>query len=306
MWLSPNDEYDLAMRWKENADEKARNDLVNSHLRFVIKIASGYRNYGIPVEDLVGEGSLGAMNATKKFDPEKGFRFATYAMWWIRAAITDHIIKQKSMVKMGTSGDEKKLFFALPKTINQMGIDNPGDPHQAQIIAENLGVQKESVIRMVARLGGDCALDSPVNGHDGDGASFHDFTPDTDAVNAEEMIDDRQTLSTYRGVYVRALDTLETRERDIFEKRNPLEGESQTLEEVGEGYGISRERVRQIEAKARIRVMLEIDRIIDEEDLPYDYVTPPDVLEKELFKKKKKRGPTPSSGAGCQFLEAHP
>jgi len=247
--LEPQQEYMLAKRWREHQDSDAAHKLVTSHLRLVAKIAMGYRGYGLPIGEVVSEGNVGLMQAVKRFEPEKGFRLATYAMWWIRAAIQEYILRSWSLVKMGTTANQKKLFFNLRKAKSQISALEEGDlrPEHVATIATKLGVSQQEVIDMNRRLGGDASLNSPLRS-DGE-AEWQDWLVDDSAPSQETVLAEHEEsdnrLSALRG----ALDVLNERERRIFEARR-LRDEPLTLEQLSEEFGVSRERVRQIEVRA--------------------------------------------------------
>jgi RNA polymerase sigma-32 factor len=247
--LEPQEEYMLAKRWREHQDTEAAHKLVTSHLRLVAKIAMGYRGYGLPIGDVIAEGNIGLMHAVKRFEPERGFRLATYAMWWIRASIQEYILRSWSLVKMGTTAAQKKLFFNLRRIKGQIEALEEGDlkPEQVQDIAHKLGVPEEEVVNMNRRLSSpDSSLNAPLGAESE--AEWQDWladdTPDQESVLADsEEKEERQTLLSA------ALDELSPRERDILEARR-LREEPVTLEELSVKYDISRERVRQIEVRA--------------------------------------------------------
>jgi RNA polymerase sigma-32 factor len=247
--LEPQEEYMLAKRWTEHGDSEAAHKLVTSHLRLVAKIAMGYRGYGLPVGELIAEGNVGMMQAVKRFDPERGFRLATYAMWWIRAAIQEYILRSWSLVKIGTTAAQKKLFFNLRKIKGQMQAIEEGDlaPAQVTLIADRLNVPEQDVISMNRRLAApDNSLNAPVR-MDGDGEWqdwLVDETPDQETAMAE-----REELSARRELLANALGLLNERERKILTERR-LQETPATLEDLSQEYGISRERVRQIEVRA--------------------------------------------------------
>jgi RNA polymerase sigma-32 factor len=247
--LEPQEEYMLAKRWREHQDTEAAHKLVTSHLRLVAKIAMGYRGYGLPIGDVIAEGNIGLMHAVKRFEPERGFRLATYAMWWIRASIQEYILRSWSLVKMGTTAAQKKLFFNLRRIKGQIEALEEGDlkPEQVQDIAHKLGVPEEEVVNMNRRLSSpDSSLNAPLGAESE--AEWQDWladdTPDQESVLADsEEKEERHTLLSA------ALDELSPRERDILEARR-LRDEPVTLEELSVKYDISRERVRQIEVRA--------------------------------------------------------
>jgi RNA polymerase sigma-32 factor len=246
--LQPQEEYMLAKRFREHDDRSAAHRLVTSHLRLVAKIAMGYRGYGLPVGEVISEGNIGLMQAVKKFEPEKGFRLATYAMWWIRASIQEYILRSWSLVKMGTTANQKKLFFNLRKAKSHINALDEGDlnPDQVKLIAERLGVQEQEVIEMNRRLGGDSSLNSPMRA-DSEG-EWQDWLAD-DAVDQETAFATHEEGQNRLTALKSALSTLNARERRIFEARR-LQDEPMTLEDLAAEFGVSRERVRQIEVRA--------------------------------------------------------
>src|SRR5262249_37037925 len=247
--LERQEEYVLAKRWREHGDRDAAHKLVTSHLRLVAKIAMGYRGYGLPISEAISEGNVGLVQAVERFEPEKGFRLATYAVWWIKAAIQEYILRSWSLVKMGTTANQKKVFFNLRKAQSKISILDQGDmrPDQVKLIAKRLGVTETNVIDMNRRLGGDASLNAAIR-EDGDSGEWQDWmvdeSPDqgTTLAASEEFDHRRKTLSD-------ALTVLNERERRIFETRRLAE-EQITLAELAEELGISRERVRQIEVIA--------------------------------------------------------
>ena len=247
--LQPQEEYMLAKRWREHGDREAAHKLVTSHLRLVAKIAMGYRGYGLPIAEVISEGNVGLMQAVKRFEPEKGFRLATYAMWWIKAAIQEYILRSWSLVKMGTTANQKKLFFNLRKAKSRISALEDGDmrPDQVKIIAKRLGVGKQDVIDMNRRLSGDASLNAPIR-EEGDSGEWQDWLVD-DSESQESVLAEHEQLSTRRKALSEALSVLNDRERRIFEARR-LADEPVTLEELAEEFGVSRERVRQIEVRA--------------------------------------------------------
>src|SRR6266850_2085106 len=247
--LEPQQEYMFAKRWREHDDRDAAHHLVTSHLRLVAKIAMGYRGYGLPISEVVSEGNVGLMQAVKRFEPDKGFRLATYAMWWIKASIQEYILRSWSLVKMGTTANQKKLFFNLRKAKSKISALDEGDlhPDQVKLIAKGLGVTDQDVVDMNRRLGGDASLNAPTR-DDGEAGEWQDWLVDelpdqeTTLAASEEFDNRRETLSD-------ALTVLNKRERRIFETRRLAE-EQITLVELAEEFGVSRERVRQIEVSA--------------------------------------------------------
>jgi RNA polymerase sigma-32 factor len=247
--LSPEEEYMLGKRWRQHGDIDAAHKLVTSHLRLVAKIAMGYRGYGLPLSELISEGNVGMMQAVKRFEPDRGFRLATYAMWWIRAAIQEYILHSWSLVKMGTTAAQKKLFFNLRKLKGQMRAMEEGDlsPEQVHKIATTLDVPEADVISMNRRLSSpDHSLNAPLR-QDGDG-EWQDWLVD-ETENQEIGLAEREELGKRKGLLKDAMKTLNDRERRILTARR-LEDEPITLEDLSQEYGISRERVRQIEVRA--------------------------------------------------------
>jgi RNA polymerase sigma-32 factor len=250
--LEPQQEYMLAKAWVDHGDTEAAHQLVTSHLRLAAKIAMGYRGYGLPVAEVISEANVGLMQAVKRFDPEKGFRLATYAMWWIRASIQEYILRSWSLVKLGTTAAQKKLFFNLRKAKNKIGALEEGDlrPENVARIAVDLGVTEEEVVSMNRRLGGggDASLNAQV-GSDGEGTTeWQDWLADEDADQASAYAE-RQEMDQRRDLLVAAMADLNERERHILTERK-LKDEPVTLEQLSEVYNVSRERIRQIEARA--------------------------------------------------------
>jgi len=246
--LEPQEEYMLAKRWREHEDPLAAQKLVTSHLRLVARVAMGYRGYGLPIGEIVSEGNVGLMQAVKRFEPERGFRLATYAMWWIRASIQEYILRSWSLVKMGTTASQKKLFFNLRKAKSRISAYEEGDlkPENVAAIATRLGVSRQDVIDMNRRMGGDASLNAPLR-EEGEG-EWQDWLVD-DAASQELILADQEEASHRHLGLVGALDVLNPRERRIFEARRLAE-DPITLEELSEEFGVSRERVRQIEVRA--------------------------------------------------------
>jgi len=247
--LEPQEEYMLAKSWREHGDRDAAHRLVTSHLRLVAKIAMGYRGYGLPISEVISEGNVGLMQAVKRFEPEKGFRLATYAMWWIKASIQEYILRSWSLVKMGTTANQKKLFFNLRKAKSRISALEEGDmrPDQVATIAKRLGVGEQDVIDMNRRLGGDVSLNAPIR-NDGDTGEWQDWLVD-DRENQETTLTQSEELDNRRRALSDALSVLNDRERRIFEARRLAE-DPVTLEELADEFGVSRERVRQIEVRA--------------------------------------------------------
>jgi len=249
--LAAEDEYNLAKDWLEKHNTKSAHKLVTSHLRLVAKIAMGYRGYGLPVADLIAEGNIGMMHAVKKFDPEKGFRLATYAMWWIKAAIQEFVLRSWSQVKIGTTANQKKLFFNLRKIKSKINALEDGDlsPKQVNHIAKTLDVPEDDVISMNRRmLGGDHSLNAQMNRNDGEETEWQDLLTD-DRENQETLFAKHEEKTIKSKLMVDALNLLKSREKDIIIKRR-LTDEPKTLEELSQEYKVSRERVRQIETRA--------------------------------------------------------
>ena len=247
--LEPQQEYMLAKRWREHGDRDAAHKLVTSHLRLVAKIAMGYRGYGLPISEVISEGNVGLMQAVKRFEPDKGFRLATYAMWWIKAAIQEYILRSWSLVKMGTTANQKKLFFNLRKAKSKISALEEGDmrPDQVKLIAKRLGVTEQDVIDMNRRLGGDASLNASIR-EDGDAGEWMDWLVD-DSPSQERILVENEEFDNRRKALGQALEVLNDRERRIFEARR-LADDPITLEELADEFGVSRERVRQIEVRA--------------------------------------------------------
>jgi RNA polymerase sigma-32 factor len=247
--LAPEEEYMAAKAWREHEDPEAARKLVTSHLRLVAKIAMGYRGYGLPISEVVAEGNVGLMQAVKRFEPDKGFRLATYAMWWIRAAIQEYILRSWSLVKMGTTAAQKKLFFNLRKAKNKISAIEEGDltPEHTKEIARQLAVPEEEVTNMNRRLsGGDSSLNAPMRA-DGE-AEWQDWLAD-DSLDQETRLAEAEEMGERHDLLANAMSELSERERDIIEARR-LREEPATLEELSQKYSVSRERVRQIEVRA--------------------------------------------------------
>lgn len=257
--LGAEEEYMLAKRWREHDDVDAAHALVTSHLRLVAKIAMKYRGYGLPVSDLVSEGNIGLMKAVRKFEPDLGFRLSTYAIWWIKAAITEYVLRSWSLVKMGTVAAQKKLFFSLRRIKGQMKILDNGDldSEQAIRLAEALNVSEGEIVAMNARMSSrDLSLNAPVT-KDGEATEFLDTLVD-ERPSPEAMVAEEEERTQRRGMLERALTTLPERERHIFFERR-LKDDPSTLEVLGKVYGISRERVRQLEVRAFEKVKREME-----------------------------------------------
>jgi RNA polymerase sigma-32 factor len=246
--LQPDEEYMLAKRWKEHGDREAAHQLVTSHLRLVAKIAMGYRGYGLPISEVISEGNVGLMQAVKRFEPDKGFRLATYAMWWIKASIQEFILRSWSLVKMGTTASQKKLFFNLRKVKGQIQALEEGDlrPDQVKEIAKRLGVPEEDVISMNRRLSGDASLNAPVRA-ESEGEWQDWLVDETD--DQERVLVESEEAKMRLDLLADAMEKLTPRERRVFEARR-LQDEPATLEELSQEFGVSRERIRQIEVRA--------------------------------------------------------
>lgn len=265
--LEPHEEYMLAKRWREHGDRDAAHRLVTSHLRLVAKIAMGYRGYGLPIAEVMSEGNVGLMQAVKRFEPEKGFRLATYAMWWIKAAIQEYILRSWSLVKMGTTANQKKLFFNLRKAKSRISALEEGDmrPDQVKLIAKRLGVTETDVIEMNRRLAGDASLNAPIR-EEGDSGEWQDWLVDESA-DQESVLAESEEFENRKRALAQALSVLNERERRIFEARrladNPI-----TLEELAEEFGVSRERVRQIEVRAFEKVQQAVKNKVAQMETP--------------------------------------
>ena len=250
--LEPGEEYVLGKAWIDREDTDAAHKLVTSHLRLAAKIAMGYRGYGLPIAEVISEANVGLMQAVKRFEPEKGFRLATYAMWWIRASIQEYILRSWSLVKMGTTSSQKKLFFNLRKAKNRIGALEEGDlrPENLRRISSDLNVAEEEVISMNRRmLGGDASLNARVSGdHTNEPAEWQDWLED-DSANQAAHYEANDELTARRAIMIQAMDVLNAREKDILTKRK-LQDKPATLEELSREYDVNRERIRQIEVRA--------------------------------------------------------
>ncbi|MCU0818820.1 MAG: RNA polymerase sigma factor RpoH [Beijerinckiaceae bacterium] len=260
--LKPDEEFMLAKRYQEHEDPRAAHRLVTSHLRLVVKVAMSYRGYGLPMGDVVSEGNIGLMQAVKRFDPDKGFRLSTYAIWWIKASIQEYILRSWSLVKMGTTANQKKLFFNLRKAKSKLSALGEGDlrPDQVKLIATRLGVEEHEVVEMNRRLGGDSSLN--VSMKEDSTSEWQDMLVD-DSDNQETIVARSEEQENRHHALGQALSTLNARERRIFEARR-LFDEPMTLETLSEEFGISRERVRQIEARAFEKVQQAVVKNIRE------------------------------------------
>lgn len=248
--LEPQEEYMLAKRYREHNDPKAAHKLVTSHLRLVAKIAMGYRGYGLPIGEVISEGNVGLMQAVKRFEPERGFRLATYAMWWIKASIQEYVLRSWSLVKMGTTANQKRLFFNLRKVKSKIQALDDGDlnPEQVKEIATRLNVSEDDVVSMNRRLSGDTSLNAPIRASEGESGEWQDWLVD-DSSSQEQMLIEEDELENRRAMLEQAMEGLNDRERRIFKARR-LSDDPVTLEELSTEFGISRERVRQIEVRA--------------------------------------------------------
>src|SRR6187402_59396 len=265
--LEPGEEFMLAKRWQEHEDSDAAHRLVTSHLRLVTRIAMGYRGYGLPIGEVVSEGNVGLMQAVKRFEPEKGFRLATYAMWWIKASIQEYILRSWSLVKMGTTANQKKLFFNLRKAKSKINALDEGDlrPDQTKLIAKRLGVTEQDVVDMNRRLGGDASLNAPIR-DDGDSGEWQDWLVDNSPSQAQ-ILEESEEFDNRRKALGQALDVLNDRERRIFEARR-LADDPVTLEELASEFGVSRERVRQIEVRAFEKVQKAVKNKVSAMETP--------------------------------------
>jgi RNA polymerase sigma-32 factor len=256
--LEPQEEYMLAKRWREHEDPAAAHRLVTSHLRLVAKIAMGYRGYGLPISEVVSEGNVGLMQAVKRFEPDKGFRLATYAMWWIRASIQEYILRSWSLVKMGTTASQKKLFFNLRRAKSQISALDDGDmrPDQVELIAKRLGVAERDVTEMNRRLRGDMSLNAPLEATESN--SWQDSLAD-EAPSQEQVLSERDQIDKGRAVLADALTLLNEREQRIFISRR-LSETPKKLADIANEFGVSCERVRQIEMRAFEKVRKAVTR----------------------------------------------
>ena len=265
--LEPGEEFMLAKRWQQHADADAAEKLVTSHLRLVARIAMGYRGYGLPIGEVISEGNVGLMQAVKRFEPDKGFRLATYAMWWIRASIQEYILRSWSLVKMGTTAAQKKLFFNLRRTKSQLQALEEGDlkPENVKKIATKLGVTEDEVISMNRRLGGDASLNAPLRS-DSESGEWQDWLVD-DSPTQEDRLVEEDEMSRRRSYLSTAMSVLNDRERRVFEARRLAEDPA-TLEDLSSEFGVSRERIRQIEVRAFEKVQKAVVASARREDTP--------------------------------------
>jgi RNA polymerase sigma-32 factor len=247
--LERHEEYNLAKRWREHGDRDAANQLVTSHLRLAVKIAMGYRGYGLPVSEIIAEGNVGLMQAVNRFEPEKGFRFSTYAMWWIRASIHDYILRSWSLVKIGTTANQKKLFFKLRSAKSKIAALESGDlhPDQVALIAKDLDVTSQDVVDMNRRLGGDKSINAPMHSN-GEAGEWQDHLVDR-SPSPEAIVVEQDEKERRLKALTAAIDVLNDRERRVFEARR-MQEEPATLEDLSQEFGVSRERIRQIEVRA--------------------------------------------------------
>jgi RNA polymerase sigma-32 factor len=267
--LAPEEEYMLAKRWREHGDTEAAAKLVNSHLRLVAKIAMGYRGYGLPVSELISEGNIGLMQGVKKFEPDRGFRLATYAMWWIRASIQEFILRSWSLVKMGTTAAQKKLFFNLRRMKNQIEAFEEGDlkPKDVTKIATDLGVTEKEVVSMNRRMsmGGDTSLNVTMKGDEGGESQWQDFLMDSGPLQDERVAEAEESQIRHE-LLIDAMDSLNDREKHILTERR-LTDDPKTLEELSQVYGVSRERIRQIEVRAFEKLQSSLIKLAGEKKL---------------------------------------
>jgi len=265
--LDPQEEYMLAKRWREAGDRDAAHRLIISHLRLAAKIARGYRGYGLPIADLISEGHVGLMQAVERFEPERGFRFSTYAVWWIKAAIQEFILRSWSLVKMGTTANHKKLFFNLRKAKSRISALDEGDMHpdQVKLIAKRLGVTERAVIDMNRRLGGDASLNDAIR-EDSDSSEWQDWLVD-ESLDQETMLAASEEFDNRRNALSVVLGALNPRDRRIFESRRLAE-DPITLAELADEFGVSRERVRQIEVRAFEKVQKAVKNRVAAIEIP--------------------------------------
>ena len=267
--LAPEEEFMLAKRWSEHGDTDAAAKLVNSHLRLVAKIAMGYRGYGLPVSELISEGNIGLMQGVKKFEPDRGFRVATYAMWWIRASIQEFILRTWSLVKIGTTANQKKLFFNLRRMKNQISAFDEGDLKPADVtrIATDLGVNEAEVISMNRRMGmgGDTSLNAPLRGDEGGESQWQDFLVSADPLQ-DEILAESEEREVRHELLVQAMNGLNDREKTILTERR-LVDEPKTLEDLSQVFGVSRERIRQIEVRAFEKLQAGLIRLATDQRL---------------------------------------
>ncbi|UXN02965.1 MULTISPECIES: RNA polymerase sigma factor RpoH [unclassified Bartonella] len=273
--LEPKEEYMLAKRYAEHGDPKAAHKLVTSHLRLVAKIAMGYRGYGLPIGEVISEGNVGLMQAVKRFEPERGFRLATYAMWWVKASIQEYVLRSWSLVKMGTTANQKRLFFNLRKMKSKIQALDDGDlkPDQVKEIATRLNVSEEEVVSMNQRLSGDASLNAPIRASEGEGGEWQDWLVD-DSTSQEQTLIDQDELENRRTMLENAMAGLNDREKRIFSARRLAE-DPMTLEELSAEFNISRERVRQIEVRAfeKVQEAVKAAAVSQEEAVEHNHKT---------------------------------
>lgn len=273
--LEPKEEYMLAKRYAEHGDPKAAHKLVTSHLRLVAKIAMGYRGYGLPIGEVISEGNVGLMQAVKRFEPERGFRLATYAMWWVKASIQEYVLRSWSLVKMGTTANQKRLFFNLRKMKSKIQALDDGDlkPDQVKEIATRLNVSEEEVVSMNQRLSGDASLNAPIRASEGEGGEWQDWLVD-DSTSQEQTLIDQDELENRRTMLENAMAGLNDREKRIFSARRLAE-DPMTLEELSAEFNISRERVRQIEVRAfeKVQEAVKAAAVSQEEAIEHNHKT---------------------------------
>ena len=269
--LAPDEEFMLAKRWQEHEDADAAEKLVTSHLRLVARIAMGYRGYGLPIGEVISEGNVGLMQAVKRFDPDNGFRLATYAMWWIRASIQEYILRSWSLVKMGTTAAQKKLFFNLRRAKSQLQALDDGDlkPEHVKTIATRLGVPEEDVVNMNRRLRGDASLNVLIRS-EAESGEWQDWLVDDKPTQEDRLVEDEE-LERRKSYLSSAMSVLNGRERRVFEARR-LSEEPATLEELSEEFGVSRERIRQIEVKAFEKVQKVVMSTARQAEVPAAFV----------------------------------
>lgn len=266
--LEPEEEYMLAKRWVDHQDSASAHRMVTSHLRLAAKIAMGYRGYGLPQAEVISEANVGLMQAVKRFDPEKGFRLATYAMWWIRASIQEYILRSWSLVKLGTTSAQKKLFFNLRKAKARIGAFEDGDlrPENVQRIAHDLGVTEDEVVQMNRRMsGGDASLNATIGTEDDSSAQWQDWLEDEDADQATAY-EEQDEMDSRRAMLAEAMDVLNDREKDILVQRR-LSDETVTLEDLSSRYEVSRERIRQIEVRAFEKIQKRMQELAREKGM---------------------------------------
>jgi RNA polymerase sigma-32 factor len=272
--LEAQEEFTLAKRWREHGDRNAAHRLVTSHLRLVAKIAAGYRGYGLPISEVISEGNIGLMQAVRRFQPEKGFRLATYAMWWIRASIQEYVLRSWSLVRMGTTANQRKLFFNLRKAKSRISVLEDGDmrPDQVKLVAQQLGVNEQDVIDMNRRLGRDASLNAAI-GAEGDSGEWQDWVVDDSASQESRLAEDEQSNNRHDALR-QALTVLDDRERRVFTARR-LADEPITLDELADEFDVSRERIRQIEVRAFEKVQKGVKSAIAALEQPPALAAPP-------------------------------